>query len=74
MHLLLLSASAQVYKGFAVYAVRGEGFSGKVDNLVMYRIVTWNGETSDAAAERVTHQKYLYTTVIFLLEVRGVTL
>ena len=49
--------------------VRLEGFSGEVDDLVTYLIVTCNCETSVAAAERMIHQKGQYATVISILEV-----
>ena len=63
---------AQVDWGFAVYAVRGEELSGKVDYLIRYLIVIFYEETFITAAEHVTHQNYLHATITFILEVRGV--
>ena len=46
--------------------------SSKVDDLVMYPIVTWDDETYGAAAERVMYRKGLQATVKFILNVRWV--
>ena len=45
---------------------------GRVDDLVTYLIVTYNNETSVAAAECVTHQKVLHATATFILKIRGI--
>ena len=44
----------------------------KVDNLVMYLIVTCDDETTVRAAQRVAHQKGLHTTVKMILGAIGV--
>ena len=46
--------------------------SGKLDDIFTYLIVTFNDDTSVAAAECVTHRKFLQATVAFLLKVGGV--
>ena len=46
----------------------------KVDDIVIYLIVMYDSKTYVAAAERVTHQKFLHANVTFLLEVRGVNI
>ena len=53
---------------------KGRGLSGKVDDIVMYLIVTCDDKTSVAIYECVTHQKGLHATVVFLLEVNGVNI
>ena len=52
--------------------MRVEGFSDKVDDLVTYIFVTCNDKTYVATSERVTHRKYLQSTVTFPLKIRGV--
>ena len=54
------------------YTARGEGLSGKVDDIVTFITVKCNGNTSVAAAEGVTQIKGLQTTATFYLKVRGV--
>ena len=56
----------------STYAVRGEGLSGKVDDIITNLIVVCNSETSAAVTERVMHRKCLQETVAFILKVRGV--
>ena len=70
-HLLIRSAADQVDWWFTTYAVRVEGLSDEMDNLVTYLIVEYDDETSIAEDESVTHQKGLYATITFILGVRG---
>ena len=53
-----------------MYAVRGEGLSGKMDDLVTYIIVTCDDDTYVDAAKRLTHRKGPQATIKFLLKVR----
>ena len=52
----------------------GEGFHGKVDDLVAYLVLMCDDKTSIAADEHVTHRKGLQETVAFYWKVRGVNL
>ena len=53
--------------------MRGKGFTGNVDDLVTYLIVTCNDDTYVAADELVKHRKGLQASIKFILEVRGVS-
>ena len=54
-----------------MYAVRGEGLSGKMDDLVTYIIVTCDDDTYVDASKGLTHRKGPQATIKFLLKVRG---
>ena len=54
-----------------MYAVRVEGLSGKMDDLVMYIIVMYNDKTSFATAEHIMHSKCLHVAITFPLKVGG---
>ena len=55
-----------------MYAVRGEGLSGKMDDLVIYIIVVYSDKTSFAASEHIMHSKCLHVAITFPLKVGGV--
>ena len=57
-----------------MYTVRVEGLSRDVDYLILYLILTCNDENSVAAADCVTHRKFLQATIAFILKVRGVNI
>ena len=46
-----------------------EGLSGKVDDIVMYLVVTFDYKTYVAVDERVMYIKVLQATVTFILKV-----
>ena len=52
-----------------MYAVMVEGLSGKVDDIVMYLVVTFDDKTYVAVDERVMYIKVLQATVTFILKV-----
>ena len=58
--------------GFDAYIVRGEGLSGKLDDLVTYIFVTCDDKIFVAASECMTHRKVLRATITFSSKVRGV--
>ena len=70
-HPPLLSDAPLLDEGFSAYAVRGEGLSGKVDDLVTYLVVTCYDKTTVAAAGRRTHIKVLQATAAFSFKVEG---
>ena len=57
---------ALVNEGFAAYVVWVSGLSGKVDDLVVYLVVTCDDMTSTPADDRVTHRKVLQSIVSFI--------
>ena len=48
-----------VDQGYAAYAVRREGLSGEVDDIVTYIIVTCNENTSVASTEHAIYRRGL---------------
>ena len=58
--------------GLAIYKFRGEGLSGKVDDIITYPIVTRDDKTSVAASELMTHRKFMKATVPNPLKITGV--
>ena len=54
-----------------MYAVRGEGLSRKVGDLVLYSIVTCVGKTLVAASDRMMRRRGLQTITVLLLMVAG---
>ena len=61
-------------ESFSARTVRGEGFSGKLDDLVTYVIVTYNDDTYIASDDNVTYIKCLQATVTFSLKFREVNI
>ena len=68
MHPPLWSDKDLADEGFTDYAVRVEGLSTDVYDIVKYIGVKCDDETFVAAAERVTHRIDIQTTVAFYLE------
>ena len=54
-------------EGFAAYAVRGEGLSSEVEDLVMHSVVTCKHEASTTAAKSITHREGLSEAVTIFL-------
>ena len=54
-----------------MYAVRVEGLSGKLDDIVTYLGVEWDDKTSVSVSERVKYIICLQATVEFYLKGRG---
>ena len=59
---------------FSAYTVRVKRFSGKVDDLIAYPILTCDDETFVAAAECVVYRKRSAKNVTFILKIRGLPL